>query len=217
MNKKALKITLIVIALLGIVGAAAYFTKGFTSFDFSISQTEDSESQSTLRINYRSFDLTSDQSGSLSKTTVVNFFNNHNKEEKNIFSSVGKGKMPGEEEEQDLISYTFTDKELGIRLGTQSNLGYCVLDCVSNFKFDHIKIEAVNFNRKNENESSYEKEVNGSILGVNGIAIELKAESENKEDIKVTKQITFAEKQTQLKLVGLKGRPCILKLELWSE
>lgn len=217
MNKKALKIGLILVALIGIVGAAAYFTKGFTNFNFTTSDTEETESESTLRYNYRSFDFSSDQSGSLTKNTVVNFINNHNRENKGVFSGVATGKMPGEDNVEDLINYTFADKELGIRLGTQSNLGYCVLDCISNFKFDHIKIEAVNYNRKTEGESTYEKETEGSVLGVNGVAIELKAAATNKADTKVVKQISFTEEQTQLQLTGSKGRPCILKLELWSE
>ncbi len=217
MNKKGLKITLIIVALLGIVGTAAYFTKGFTNFNFTTSETEETESESTVRYNYRSFDFSSDQSGSLTKNTAVNFINNHNRENKGVFSGVATGKMPGEDNVEDLINYTFTDKELGIRLGTESNLGYCILDCVSNFKFDHIKIEAVNYNRKTEGESTYVKETEGSILGVNGVAVELKASAANKADTKVVKQISFTEEQTQLRLLGSKGRPCILKLELWSE
>ena len=82
--------------------------------------------------------------------------------------------MPGEEEASPCIAYTFADKELGLRIGTNSNLGYFALTCIDDYKYDHLKIQAVNYHRKT-GENTYEKEVDGSEIAINGYRIDLKA------------------------------------------
>lgn len=215
MNKKALEITLIALVLIGGVGAAAYFTKGFTDFSSTINNTDNTTE--ITKYNYRSFDFSTNQSGSLTKNTLVNFINKQNREQKQSFVSVAEKIMPDEEEATPCIAYTFADKELGIRLGTNSNLGYFVLTCSNDFKYDHVKIEAVNYNRKN-NDSTYDKEINGSEIAINGYTIDLKAKSSLEEaDSSISKTISFSELKSEIVIIGSKGRPCILKLELWSE
>ena len=125
--------------------------------------------------------------------------------------------MPGEDEEEPCLAYTYADKELGLRLGTQSNLGFFGLDCVDGFKYDHLRIEAVNYNRKN-NDNTYEKEINGSIIDIDGYQLSLKTNGlSDKPDTIVKKTFTFNELQSDLYILAAKGRPCILKMELWSE
>lgn len=217
MNKKVLEIVLISLVIVGGVGAAAYFTKGFKDFSAFTDEIQDTDSKEKTKLNFRSFDFVTDQSGSLTENTLVNFVNNHNREQKEVFSAVSEKINPGEEEASPCIAYTFVDKELGIRMGTNSNLGYFALVCSENYKFDHVKIEAVNYNRKN-NDSTYDKEINGSELTVNGYSFDLNASSSTeKADKAVTKTISFAELKSELIIIGSKGRPCLLKLELWSE
>lgn len=217
MNKKALKIGLILVALIGIVGAAAYFTKGFTSMPSFVNHISEDDLNNTTKYDYRSFDFTSEQSKLLTKETVLTFFNESNQNNKVVFSEVATGKLPGDNEEGDLINLVYADKELGLKLGDGDDAGYLKLKCSSGYKYDHLKIEAVNYNRKNEGESTYDKEEDGSSIAVNGMSITLRANSEDQDDLKVTKTLVFAEKMNTLTLGGVEGRPCILKLELWSE
>lgn len=217
MNKKVLEIVLISLVVVGGVGAAAYFTKGFKDFSAFTDEIQDTKDKEKTVRNFRSFDFVTDQSGSLTESTLVSFVNNRNREQKQIFESVSEKVMPGEEEASPCIAYTFADKELGLRIGTNSNLGYFALTCIDDYKYDHLKIQAVNYHRKT-GENTYEKEVNGSEIAINGYRIDLKANSSlEKADAFVTKTISFAELKSELIISAFKGRPCLLKLELWSE
>lgn len=219
MSKKGINILIISIALLGTVGAAAALTKGFTSF-FNTNQTSETDktsSKESERINLRTFDFSNEQSGSLNETSLLNFVNSHNREKKEVFSQVSEVELPEDETVGPCVRNVFLDGSLGIRLGTQNDYGYLSLDCVSSYKFDHLRIEAVNYNKFGQN-NQYEKEINGSKLDINGYEIDLKANSSlDTSDTKVTKTLTFADLQSSFSLIGTKGRPCILKLELWSE
>ena len=217
MNKKVLEIVLISLVVVGGVGAAAYFTKGFKDFSVFTDEIKDTDSKEKVKYNFRSFDFVTNQTGSLTENTLVNFVNNQNREQKQVFSAVSQKVNPGDEEASPCIAYTFANKELGIRIGTNANLGYFALTCSNEYKYDHLKIEAVNYNQKND-DSTYDKEINGSELTINGYSIDLKANSSlDKSDTPVTKTISFSELKSELVVIGSKGRPCLLKLELWSE
>lgn len=219
-SRKGLTIAIISIGLLGVVGTAAALTKGFTSF-FNTNQTSEidkTSSKESERINLRTFDFLNEQNGSLNESSLLNFVNSHNLEKKEIFSEIPNVEIPGEDEKEPCIAYTYADGSLGIRLGNESNQGYFGLNCISTYKFNHAKIEAVNYYKWNSSSEQFDKETGGSTLTVNGYSIELNSNpSLDKEDSKVTKTIVFSELQTDIYFVGVKGRPCILKVELWSE
>lgn len=218
-SRKGLTIAIISIGLLGVVGAAAALTKGFTNFEIvdKIVKPDEEKGSEAVKENYRSFDFSNEQSGSLNETTLLNFVNSHNREKKEVFSQVSEVELPEDETVGPCVRNVYLDGSLGIRLGTQNDYGYLSLDCVSSYKFDHLRIEAVNYNKLGQY-NQYEKEINGSKLDINGYELDLKANSSlDVADTKVTKTLTFADLQSSFSLIGTKGRPCILKLELWSE
>ena len=223
LSKKGLSIIIASVALIGAVGATAALTKGFTNFGAikDVLNVKDSSKEAS-KINLRSFDFTNDQSGSLNENTLVNFVNSHNKEKKEVFSQVSVVTIVSEDEEESetgpCIEKVYLDGELGIRLGNENNIGYFSLDCIQGYKFDHLKIEAVNYHKYDNITEEYEKESDGSTLRINGTDIDLAASASLSEpDSKITKTLIFNELQNTFEVVGLKGRPCILKLELWSE
>ena len=216
MNKKALVITLVSLAVVGGVGAAAALTKGF-NFSNNTETVQDNDQKAT-RTNYRSFNFVSDSEEELDFTTLIPFLNSKNKEEKEVFGSVISQNIGEHQEYLPCIDNVYQDKELGITLGDGEELGYFSVKCVDGYKFNRIRIEAINYNRFDEETSLYEKEEDGSILVVNRAAFELKAiDSDSEPDTSVKKVLKFETSQNELTVISGLGRPCILNLELWME
>lgn len=220
MSKKGIAILVITLTLVGVVGAAAALTKGFTSFNIAanIESIKEKVSKDPEKINYRSFNFANKRSSELDETSLLNYVNTHNVEKKEVFSFVPEVELADEETLGPCIANVYLDGDLGIRLGNEEEGGYFGLTCVDSYKFDHLRIRAVNYHKFDEDNEQYDKEVDGSILTVNGLSYELKASASlDKPDVAASQTFIFEEPQSELYILGTQGRPCVLNLELWSE
>ncbi len=137
---------------------------------------------------------------------------------KTVFDSVALVHFDDSEDVSPCFNNVFHNNNLGLQLSTLSESGYFSVKCVSTYKFNHLKIQASNYYEKDEDSPNYIKDTNGSKLVINGQSLELPTNADlTKADETITKIFTFTDDQKVLTMLGPKGRPCVLNLELWSE
>lgn len=167
------------------------------------------------------FVTTTDNKDLSSETTLVNFLNGCNENNKQVF-----GKLLTTTSGENTVPYAiklYQSKELGLRLGSSSSLGGFGINMSSEFTFNRAKVKAVNYHRlktiaEEDGSFNYNKQTNGSAYTLNEKAVSLPM----KEDLKVADDVIestfeFDTAQTTLTIQGTSGRPCLLSLELWTE
>lgn len=167
------------------------------------------------------FVTTTDNKDLSSETTLVNFLNGCNENNKQIF-----GKLLTTTSNEKTVPYAiklYQSKELGLRLGSSSSLGGFGINMAEDFTFNRAKVKAVNYHRlktiaEEDGTFNYNKQTNGSSYTLNEKAVSLPM----KDDLKVADDVIesifeFDTAQTTLTIQGVTGRSCILSLELWTE
>lgn len=167
------------------------------------------------------FVTTTDNKDLSSETTLVNFLNGCNENNKQIF-----GKLLTTTSNEKTVPYAiklYQSKELGLRLGSSSSLGGFGINMAEDFTFNRAKVKAVNYHRlktiaEEDGTFNYNKQTNGSSYTLNEKAVSLPM----KDDLKVADDVIesifeFGTAQTTLTIQGVTGRSCLLSLELWTE